>query len=61
MNTAGLDITRMVSARTRLIDFNKWPAYAGGPKARRLDFITLLAEIAPELTGHGLPLSKCEA
>jgi hypothetical protein len=43
----------------RVIDFNKWPAYAGGPKARRLDFITLLAEIAPEL--NGLPLSKCEA
>jgi hypothetical protein len=27
----------------------------------RIDELDLPAEIAPELTGHGLPLSKCEA
>ena len=32
-----------------------WRARASGPCQRRL------AEIAPEPTGHGLPLSKCEA
>ena len=28
---------------------------------RHAQGLSLLLEIAPELTGHGLPLSKCEA
>jgi hypothetical protein len=35
--------------------------HTGHPAAEQCEGCTWVTEIAPESTGHGLPLSKCEA
>jgi hypothetical protein len=59
MGTATADGSDMVTVVGTRVALAKSEAF--GPCPARVSAGFVLGEIAPELTGHGLPLSKCEA